>query len=59
MTKEPLILGDAAAAKLLAVEGLHLTQAYHNRIDALRVKGFTIDQIREALIADLQTRKAA
>lgn len=52
-------MGDEAAAKLLAVEGLHLTPAYRRRIDVLRDKGFTADQIREALIADLHTRKAA
>lgn len=59
MKSESLILGDEAAAKLLAVEGLYLTPAYGRRINALREKGFSADQIREALIADLQTRKAA
>jgi hypothetical protein len=59
MDQKSLILGDEAAAKLLAVEGLALSPAYRRRIGALRAKGFTTDQIREALIADLQTRKAA
>jgi hypothetical protein len=59
MKSKSSILGEEAAAKLLAVEGLRLTAAYRRRIDALRNKGFTPDQIREALIADLQARKAA
>ncbi len=59
MKSKPIILGDEAAAKLLAVEGIHITPAYRSRIDALRDKGLTTDQIREALIADLHTRKAA
>lgn len=59
MEQKSCVLGDDAAAALLAVEGLQLTSAYRQRIDSLRGKGFTADQIREALIADLQARKAA
>jgi hypothetical protein len=59
MKQEPVILGEEAAAALLAVEGLKLSPDYRTRIDALRRQGFTTDQIREALIADLQTHKAA
>jgi hypothetical protein len=59
MKSKPSVLGEEAAAKLLAVEGLYLTPIYRSRIEALRTKGFTIDQIRDALIADLQTRRAA
>jgi hypothetical protein len=59
MKSKSIILGHEAAAKLLAVEGLHLTPAYRSRINALRDQGFTTDQIRKALIADLHTRKAA
>lgn len=59
MQKKPLILGDEAAAAILAVEGLHLTPTYRRRIDYLQRKDLTTDQIREILIADLQTRNAA
>jgi hypothetical protein len=54
-----ITLGEEAGAAVLAVEGLGLSQTYRSRIDALRRKGLSMDQIREALIADVQTRSAA
>jgi hypothetical protein len=52
-------LGEDAGAAIMAVEGLRLSPTYRRRIDALRSKGLSTDQIRETLIADLQTRRAA
>ena len=54
-----ITLGEDAGAAISAVEGLSLSPAYRRRIDALRRKGLSIDQIRETLIADVQTRNAA
>lgn len=59
MHDEPIILGEEAIAAISAVEGLYLSPAYRQRIDSLQRQGLTIDQIRETLIADLQTRRAA
>jgi microsomal dipeptidase-like Zn-dependent dipeptidase len=54
-----ITLGEDAGAAIMAVEGLRLSPTYRRRIHALRSKGLSTDQIRETLIADLQTRKAA
>jgi hypothetical protein len=59
MVSDLPILGEAAAAAICAVEGLHLTPAYRARIDELTAKGLTNDQIREVLVADLRPRNAA
>ena len=59
MKLKPIILGDEAAVKLLAVEGLHLTPAYRSRIDALRDKGLTTDEIRQIILTEFNPRKAA
>lgn len=59
MEQKHLVLGEKAAAAILAVEGLHLSPAYRRRIGALHDRGFTADQIREALISELQARQAA
>ncbi|MEY4270201.1 MAG: hypothetical protein RLZZ58_1417 [Pseudomonadota bacterium] len=54
-----ITLGADAGAAIMAVEGLCLSPAYRRRIDALRSKGLSTDQIRETLIAELQARRAA
>jgi hypothetical protein len=54
-----ITLGEDAGAAIMAVEGLRLSPAYRRRIDALRSKGLSTDQIRETLIADVQARRAA
>jgi hypothetical protein len=54
-----ITLGEDAGAAIMAVEGLSISPAYRRRIDALRSKGLSTDQIRETLIADVQTRRAA
>ena len=59
MTNDLPILGEAAMAAISAVEGLYLTPAYDQRIEELRAKGMTNDQIREVLAADLRLSNAA
>lgn len=59
MREQDIIVGDLAGAAISAVEGLYLSPAYRQRIEALERAGLSVDQIRETLIADLQTRRAA
>jgi hypothetical protein len=56
---ESIPLGEEAGAAIMAVEGLRLSPAYRRRINALRSKGLSTDQIREILIADVQASRAA
>jgi hypothetical protein len=59
MAQELPILGEAEVAAICAVEGLQLSPAYRLRIDDLRAKGLSNDQIRDVLIADLRQQHAA
>jgi hypothetical protein len=59
MTKRSITLGENAFAAISAVEGLFLSEQSRARIDALRKKGLSNDQIRDAIKADFRTRKVA
>ena len=59
MKNESIILGENAFAAISAVEGLVLSEENRARINALRRDGLSNDQIRQAIIADLQSRAAA
>jgi hypothetical protein len=59
MKKAGIVLGEEAFAAISAVEGLVMSAERRAWIDALRREGRTNDQIREALVNDLQTRAAA
>jgi hypothetical protein len=59
MKRSNVTLGENAFAAISAVEGLVLSDESRARIDALRKTGLSNDQIRDAIKADLLTRKAA
>jgi hypothetical protein len=55
MKQEPVILGEAAAAAMLAVEGMSLSSVDRQRIDSLRREGLSDDAIRAEIIRQFQT----
>jgi hypothetical protein len=59
MKRSNVTLGENAFAAISAVEGLVLSDESRTRIDALRKTGLSNDLIRDAIKADLLTRKAA
>ena len=58
MAKE-VVLGEKAFAAITAVEGLALSDADQALITELRRQGRSNDEIRQIILAEFKTRKAA